>query len=190
MPVWRVRRISATPGLGRLTPSRGLARLVAACHLFPCPSRFCQRSDNPRPAMLPTIARRMAQAAKPHLEAATGPSKLKKVWPPDFSRLSPQEQLRFEKRYKRRIHHIAQRPRWNKMIQLAQLFTISCRISAIPSAVSILTSHQLSLSTVSFSWTGGTKNSLLMTYVVPHTPFYLFRSNVSSYRFESGSGSL
>ncbi|KAK0613350.1 hypothetical protein B0T14DRAFT_569410 [Immersiella caudata] len=75
--------------------------------------------------MLPTLVRRMAQAGKPHVEFALGPSKLKKQWPPDFSKLSPQEQLKFEKRYKRRIHHIAQRPKWNKMIQLAQLFTIS-----------------------------------------------------------------
>jgi hypothetical protein len=82
--------------------------------------------------MLPTIARRMAQAAKPQISASIGPSKLKKQWPPDFSKLSPQEQLRFEKRYKRRIHHIAQRPKWNKMIQLAQLFTISCKETVIP----------------------------------------------------------
>lgn len=40
--------------------------------------------------------------------------------------MSPQEQLKYEKRYKRKIHHIAQRPKWNKMVQLAQLGTISC----------------------------------------------------------------
>ncbi|KAK1834521.1 hypothetical protein QBC39DRAFT_343302 [Podospora conica] len=85
--------------------------------------------------MFPTLARRMAQAAE---KAATkskattssasslsSPSRLKKVWPPDFSKLSQQEQLHFEKRYKRRVAHIAQRPRWNKMIQLAQLTTIT-----------------------------------------------------------------
>ncbi|KAK3396757.1 hypothetical protein B0T20DRAFT_242867 [Sordaria brevicollis] len=49
----------------------------------------------------------------------------KKSWPPDFSTMSPQEQLKYEKRYKRKIHHIAQRPRWDKMVQLAQLGTIS-----------------------------------------------------------------
>ncbi|EGO56062.1 hypothetical protein NEUTE1DRAFT_146847 [Neurospora tetrasperma FGSC 2508] len=49
----------------------------------------------------------------------------KKTWPPDFKTMSPQEQLKYEKRYKRKIHHIAQRPRWNKMVQLAQLGTIS-----------------------------------------------------------------
>ncbi|KAK0740427.1 hypothetical protein B0T18DRAFT_330581 [Schizothecium vesticola] len=86
--------------------------------------------------MFPTLARRMAQAAgkATTTNAATAssasstipsPSRLKKMWPPDFSKLSKQEQLHFEKRYKRRVSHIAQRPRWNKMIQLAQLTTIT-----------------------------------------------------------------
>jgi len=78
------------------------------------------------PTMLPTLVRRMAQAAKPQIPTPAAPSKLKKVWPPDFSKLSPQEQLRFEKRYKRRLRHIAQRPTWTKMVKLAQYFTISC----------------------------------------------------------------
>ncbi|KAK1754415.1 hypothetical protein QBC47DRAFT_383863 [Echria macrotheca] len=75
--------------------------------------------------MLPTLMRRMAQAAKTQITTQATPSKLKKVWPPDFSKLSPQEQLRFEKRYKRRLRHIAQRPTWTKMVKLAQYFTIS-----------------------------------------------------------------
>ncbi|KAK3343646.1 hypothetical protein B0T25DRAFT_572650 [Lasiosphaeria hispida] len=74
--------------------------------------------------MLPTLVRRLAQAAKPHIEAVASPSKLKKKWPPDFKSLPPQEQLRFEKRYKRRVNHIAQRPRWNKIVRLAQYSTI------------------------------------------------------------------
>lgn len=53
----------------------------------------------------------------------------KKSWPPDFKTMSPQEQLKYEKRYKRKLHHIAQRPRWNKIVQLAQLGTISCMYS-------------------------------------------------------------
>lgn len=83
--------------------------------------------------MLPTLVRRMAQAVKPEIPASTNPSKLKKVWPPDFSKLSPQEQLRFEKRYKRRIAHIAQRPTWTKVVKLTQYFTISCEIPQLSS---------------------------------------------------------
>ena len=84
--------------------------------------------------MFPTFVRRMAKAAGEATKTATAtasstitsPYRLKKVWPPDFSKLSKQEQLHFEKRYKRRVSHIAQRPRWNKLIQLAQLSTITC----------------------------------------------------------------
>ncbi|KAK0706021.1 hypothetical protein B0T26DRAFT_725214 [Lasiosphaeria miniovina] len=78
--------------------------------------------------MFPTLVRRLAQAPKPQIfESATAPSKLKKVWPPDFTKMTPQEQLRFEKRYKRRLAHMAQRPRWNKIVKLTQYFTISCK---------------------------------------------------------------
>ncbi|CAK7272212.1 hypothetical protein SEPCBS57363_005018 [Sporothrix epigloea] len=51
--------------------------------------------------------------------------KNKKVWPPDFSRMTPQEQLRLEKRFKRRIALASARPRWVKFIKLSQLFTIT-----------------------------------------------------------------
>ncbi len=74
--------------------------------------------------MFPTLVRRLAQSAKPQINA-TSPSKLKKVWPPDFSKLSYAEQLRYEKRYKRRVAHISARPRWDKFIKLTQLFTIT-----------------------------------------------------------------
>lgn len=52
--------------------------------------------------------------------------KNKKVWPPDFTRLSPQEQLRFEKRYKRRVALASARPRWVKFVKLVQLFSVTC----------------------------------------------------------------
>lgn len=54
--------------------------------------------------------------------------KNKKVWPPDFTRLSPQEQLRFEKRYKRRVALASARPRWVKFIKLVQLFSVTCEL--------------------------------------------------------------
>lgn len=76
-------------------------------------------------AMIPTLVRRAAAAVKPPPVAPANLYKTKKVWPPDFSKLSPQEQFRFEKRYKRRVKHISARPRWNKMVKLAQLFSIT-----------------------------------------------------------------
>ncbi|AEO71864.1 uncharacterized protein THITE_18100, partial [Thermothielavioides terrestris NRRL 8126] len=76
--------------------------------------------------MLPTLVRRLAQAAKPQLnEAAVNYKyKLKKVWPPDMGTMSPQQQLRFEKKYKRRLKLASARPRWDKFVRLAQLFTV------------------------------------------------------------------
>ncbi|KAG7294487.1 hypothetical protein NEMBOFW57_004561 [Staphylotrichum longicolle] len=79
--------------------------------------------------MFPTLARRLAQAAKPQLDAAfTNPGsafKLKKVWPPDMKTMSPQQQLRFEKKYKRRLKIATARPRWDKFVRLAQLCTMT-----------------------------------------------------------------
>ncbi|RKU44752.1 hypothetical protein DL546_005550 [Coniochaeta pulveracea] len=51
--------------------------------------------------------------------------KPKKVWPPDFKSMSPQEQLRLEKKYKRRAALATARPRWDKFIRLAQLFSVT-----------------------------------------------------------------
>lgn len=57
--------------------------------------------------------------------------KPKKVWPPDFKSMSPQEQLRLEKKYKRRAALATARPRWDKFIRLAQLFSITCLSPAV-----------------------------------------------------------
>ena len=77
--------------------------------------------------MLPTLVRRLAEASRPSLSARNTSYKLKKVWPPDFSKLSPAEQFRFEKRYKRRVKLASVRPRWDKLIKLTQLFGITCK---------------------------------------------------------------
>ncbi|KAI1322114.1 hypothetical protein F5Y16DRAFT_54886 [Xylariaceae sp. FL0255] len=51
--------------------------------------------------------------------------KPKKVWPPDFTKLSEKQQFRFEKRYKRRIALASQRPNWDRYTRMAQYFVIS-----------------------------------------------------------------
>ena len=76
--------------------------------------------------MFRTLIRRAADSSTPHLVRGANAYKLKKVWPPDFSKLAPGEQLRFEKRYKRRLKLMGARPRWNKILKLTQLFTITC----------------------------------------------------------------
>ncbi|KAK4197092.1 hypothetical protein QBC40DRAFT_108297 [Triangularia verruculosa] len=86
--------------------------------------------------MFPTLVRRLAQAPKPQIlesvakaatEAASNPprTKLKKVWPPDMMTMSPQQQLRFEKKFKRRLKMATLRPGWDKGVRLAQYFTIA-----------------------------------------------------------------
>ncbi|KAI1210751.1 uncharacterized protein F4807DRAFT_459589 [Annulohypoxylon truncatum] len=84
--------------------------------------------------MFPTLVRRTAERLTSSMlrnttsttstAALTGPYKLKKVWPPDFSKLSEKDQFRFERRYKRRLRLATARPRWEKFIKLAQLFSM------------------------------------------------------------------
>ncbi|EJT71542.1 hypothetical protein GGTG_10799 [Gaeumannomyces tritici R3-111a-1] len=77
-------------------------------------------------AMFAATLRRLAAATKPLAESATkSTSPLKKVWPPDYSKLSPQAKLKFEKKYKRRVLLRSARPRWNKIIRLTQLFSVT-----------------------------------------------------------------
>lgn len=78
--------------------------------------------------MIPTLARRTAASAaagatRPPLTIYTNPYRTKKVWPPDYKQLSWQEQLRFEKKYKRRVTIACARPGWDKGVKLVQLVT-------------------------------------------------------------------
>ncbi|KAL2293431.1 hypothetical protein FJTKL_05338 [Diaporthe vaccinii] len=80
--------------------------------------------------MFSTLARRAAQGTKPpsspeYIRKMRELYPPKKVWPPDFKRLSPQEQLKFEKKFKRRLAIKAERPQWDKLIKLVQLFTVT-----------------------------------------------------------------
>ncbi|KAF3071274.1 hypothetical protein GL218_00879 [Daldinia childiae] len=85
--------------------------------------------------MFATLVRRMAggpipprlrnATATPLVEAYNSPYKPKKIWPPDFSKLSQKEQFRFERRYKRRVKLATARPRWDKIVRLAQLFSVT-----------------------------------------------------------------
>lgn len=78
--------------------------------------------------MIPTLVRRLAQPAKQAAVKSAQASNFvqtKKVWPPNFKELSRQQQLRFEKKYKRRVTLASQRPRWEKGVKYAQLATIA-----------------------------------------------------------------
>ncbi|KAI2615074.1 hypothetical protein GGR54DRAFT_307880 [Hypoxylon sp. NC1633] len=68
---------------------------------------------------------RLKPRQRPLRSLKDNPYRPKKVWPPDFSKLSEKEQFRFERRYKRRLKLATARPRWDKMLRLGQLFSIS-----------------------------------------------------------------
>lgn len=81
--------------------------------------------------MFPTLIRRVAQSAKEPLTkqipqaVASSLHKARKVWPPDFKELTHQQQLRFEKKYKRRVALASRSPRWDKGVKYAQLATMA-----------------------------------------------------------------
>lgn len=56
---------------------------------------------------------------------ATNPYQARKVWPPNFSELSPQHQLRLEKKYKRRLILAHSAPRWQKAVKYAQFASLT-----------------------------------------------------------------
>jgi hypothetical protein len=69
--------------------------------------------------------RRLAEQSSDHLTHVESPYPLRKVWPPDFTKLPPQSQFRFEKKYKRRLALKAARPRWDKAVKLTQYASIT-----------------------------------------------------------------
>ncbi|ROW06481.1 hypothetical protein VMCG_04232 [Cytospora schulzeri] len=79
--------------------------------------------------MFGTLIRRAAQETRRsnlayirHLRELHPP---KKVWPPDFKRLSKQEQFRFEKKFKRRLALAMARPQRERLLKLVQLFSVT-----------------------------------------------------------------
>ncbi|KAH6680031.1 hypothetical protein F5X68DRAFT_234546 [Plectosphaerella plurivora] len=69
--------------------------------------------------------RRLAEQPSEHFTNVESTYPLRKVWPPDFTKLPPQSQFRFERKYKRRLALKAARPRWDKAVKLTQYASIS-----------------------------------------------------------------
>ncbi|EER23550.1 hypothetical protein CPC735_049200 [Coccidioides posadasii C735 delta SOWgp] len=53
-------------------------------------------------------------------DAYTSPYKAKRTWPPDVSKLSPKQQFRLERKYRRRAKLKWARPTWKKWTKLVQ----------------------------------------------------------------------
>ncbi|KID88928.1 hypothetical protein MGU_04271 [Metarhizium guizhouense ARSEF 977] len=84
--------------------------------------------------MFAATARRLAQSGKDSLPKQVpftvfnNPYQARKVWPPNFKELNHAQQLRFEKKYKRRIFLASRSPRWEKGVKFAQLATIAAAL--------------------------------------------------------------
>ncbi|OAQ73170.1 hypothetical protein VFPPC_12936 [Pochonia chlamydosporia 170] len=84
--------------------------------------------------MFAATVRRLAQSSKESLPKQVpftvfnNPYQARKVWPPNFKDLNHGQQLRFEKKYKRRIDLASRSPRWEKGVKFAQLATIAAAL--------------------------------------------------------------
>jgi hypothetical protein len=74
--------------------------------------------------MFPTLVRRTAQEKLPFIY--TNPYKARRLWPPDFTKISPKHQFRLERKYKRRAKLKWARPRWTKAVKIVQMGSILC----------------------------------------------------------------
>ncbi|TVY54522.1 hypothetical protein LCER1_G006070 [Lachnellula cervina] len=69
--------------------------------------------------MFPTIIRRAAQKGAEEIPLIyTNPYKAKRLWPPDFEKMSPKHQFRLERRFRRRSKLQWARPRWTKAVKM------------------------------------------------------------------------
>ncbi|TVY13831.1 hypothetical protein LARI1_G008177 [Lachnellula arida] len=75
--------------------------------------------------MFPTIIRRAAQKGAEEIPLIyTNPYKAKRLWPPDFEKMSPKHQFRLERRFRRRSKLQWARPRWTKAVKMVQFGSI------------------------------------------------------------------
>ncbi|KAK2746575.1 hypothetical protein FQN55_005563 [Onygenales sp. PD_40] len=58
----------------------------------------------------------------------TNPYRAKRTWPPDMSKLSPKQQFRIERKYRRRAKLKWARPQWAKWTKLVQWGFIGCAV--------------------------------------------------------------
>lgn len=85
--------------------------------------------------MFAVSARRLTQAgkdsivasvaSKPALTVFDNPYTARKAWPPAVDHLNPAQQLRFEKKYKRRVYLACHSPKWQKATKIGQLVSIT-----------------------------------------------------------------
>ena len=75
--------------------------------------------------MFSTLVRRAAQQKIPY-DINANPYRARRLWPPDFTKISPKHQFRLERKYKRRAKLKWAIPRWTKAVKIVQLGSIVC----------------------------------------------------------------
>lgn len=95
--------------------------------------------------MFSTISRRSSNSPMlpidPPLDVHNNPYKAKRLWPPDFTKLSQKHQFRLERKYRRRAKLKWARPAWNKGVKLAQMGSAACETVLYPSLTAGLTKY-------------------------------------------------
>ncbi|OAL69525.1 hypothetical protein A7D00_6237 [Trichophyton violaceum] len=99
---------SATQQLPSISSFRALSNLRQPTPGVVCRSFTSSRNAAPFP---PT---------EPSGEEYVNPYKAKRKWPPDMSKLSPKQQFRLERKYRRRSKQKWARPTWTKWTKLVQ----------------------------------------------------------------------
>ena len=61
----------------------------------------------------------------PSFNPQTNPYKAKRLWPPDFSKMTHHQQFAFEKKYKRRAKYSYLRPSWVRKVKLVQFLSVT-----------------------------------------------------------------
>jgi len=86
------------------------------------PFDWTKRKTAKAQTMLPTLSRWSAPPSSepPSFDFERNPYKAKRIWPPDFDKLSEKHQFRLERRYKRRAQLKWARPNWMIGTKLAQ----------------------------------------------------------------------
>ncbi|ESZ95761.1 hypothetical protein SBOR_3868 [Sclerotinia borealis F-4128] len=76
--------------------------------------------------MFRTVVRRAAQQTRLEFpyDPNLNPYQAKRLWPPDFTKLSQKHQFRLERRYKRRSKLKWARPGWTKGVKVAQFSSV------------------------------------------------------------------
>ncbi|EAS36180.3 uncharacterized protein CIMG_01534 [Coccidioides immitis RS] len=123
LPVWtRTDASSWTKPLSftlRRHHSSAIVSPLLHLRTFPCRPQHSNNNSQPLPLTQSHFSTSPYSSGNPN-DAYTSPYKAKRTWPPDVSKLSPKQQFRLERKYRRRAKLKWARPTWKKWTKLVQ----------------------------------------------------------------------